>query len=181
MSLLGIASQNFQQYRIQSWNKKSHLCRVCKIFPSNVIEEVLSSPFVFLSWNCFKLGTLETRIPSSVSCFNTCPANFTAMIQANSIFANYMAIIYGENNERMIYTKTHGYGQDILPKSFSVDLITTWITLSTGNFSSWKQSSTIIICLGFRWTPKGSCKSTCPTRRITFGSLANHPEKNYYR
>jgi hypothetical protein len=40
---------------------------------SNLIEEVLTSPFFFLLWNSFKLGTLEFRYTSRISCFKTCP------------------------------------------------------------------------------------------------------------
>jgi hypothetical protein len=42
-------------------------------FASNFIEEVLTSPFVFLLWNSFRLGTLEFRYTSRISCFNNCP------------------------------------------------------------------------------------------------------------
>lgn len=69
--------------------------------------------------------------------------------------------------------------KNILPKTFSVALITTWELLSRGTFRCWKQSSAIIICRGLRCIPNGACKSISPTRRNTSGSFANQPGKNF--
>jgi hypothetical protein len=152
---------------------KTYLWRSCMTFASNLIEEVLTSPFFFLLWNSFRLGTLEFRYTSRISCFNNCPGEVCRGIIQRQTPLEKSKYLWNITKEKIYNSSSEDH--DILPKCFSVDLTTTWAILSTGIFSNWKQSSAIIICLGLRWPPKADWRRTCPTRRRILGSLANQP------
>lgn len=133
-------------------------------------------------WKPFKLGTLESKYSPRFSCFNTCPEqDYWQKNQGNANLHKQKSL---KSKLKWIFLKKRlmikgSKHKNLLPKSFSVDLITTWTTLSAGIFKSSKQSSAIIICLGLRWAANGSCSNTWPTWRRILGSLANQPAMKY--